>query len=67
MVFEHEKGYPSRRTAICSIADKVDVNRDPAREGTDQRDDTASNGSNRMDLAAVTGLPPHRGQPALSV
>lgn len=31
IVFGHQDEYPSQRKAICSIADKHDVNREPTR------------------------------------
>ena len=39
MVFEHQDEYPSQWKAICSIADKLDVNRETLRVWVPPRGD----------------------------
>lgn len=38
MVFEHQDEYPSQWKAVCSIADKLDVNRETLRNWVKQAD-----------------------------
>ena len=38
MVFEHQHEYPSQWKAVCSVADKLDVNRETLRNWVKQAD-----------------------------